>query len=73
MYTLSRHLKDLYGVHQALSMDQSGSTMWIRGERPHRGGVVSHSHSSFPDIEDRPRNVSNGVFVELVGKNAVTH
>ena len=55
-------------------MDQGGSTtMWIKGERPDRGGVVSRSHSSVPDIDDTPRNVANGVFVELVGKKVVTH
>ena len=73
MHALSGLLKEQYGVHQALSMDQGGSTtMWIKGERPDRGGVVSRSHSSVPDIDDTPRNVANGVFVELLSKKAVT-
>ena len=69
MQTLAGMLKDAYGAHMSLSMDQGGSTtMWIKGERPDRGGVVSRSHSSVPDIDDTPRNVANGVFVELLGK-----
>lgn len=68
MHVLADLMREQYGVHQALSMDQGGSTtMWIKGERPDRGGVVSRSHSSVPDIEDTPRNVANGIFVELIG------
>lgn len=73
METLGGLLKDQYGVHIALSMDQGGSTtMWIKGERPDRNGVVSRSHSSVPDIEDTPRSVANGVFIELLGKKTFT-
>lgn len=51
MEQLGGLLKNAYGAHIALSMDQGGSTtMWIKGERPDRNGVVSRSHSSVPDI-----------------------
>lgn len=45
--------------------------MWIKGERPDRNGVVSRSHSSVPDIDDTPRNVANGIFVELLGNKTI--
>jgi exopolysaccharide biosynthesis protein len=73
MEGLGELLKEAYGANIAISMDQGGSTtMWIKGERPDRNGVVSRSHSSVPDIEDTPRNVANGVFIELIGKKAAT-
>ncbi len=69
MQGLGELLQQQYGVHLALSMDQGGSTtMWIKGERPDRNGVVSRSHSSVPDIEDTPRNVANGLFIEVLNK-----
>lgn len=53
MRTIAGLIKYQYGAHMALSMDQGGSTtMWIKGERPDRNGVVSRAHNFIPDVED---------------------
>ena len=64
---LASLMRSHFGVDQAMSMDQGGSTtMWVKGANPERNGVVSRSHNSEPAEQDGPRNVANGLFVELV-------
>lgn len=71
MRTIAGLIKYQYGAHMALSMDQGGSTtMWIKGERPDRNGVVSRAHNFIPDVEDSPRNVANGLFIEVLKKGS---
>jgi hypothetical protein len=61
--TLASLMKDRYEVHQAMSMDQGGSTtMWVKKEEGSGGtadGVVSYSGGG-------ARNVANGFFIEVV-------
>lgn len=50
-----------------MSNDQGGSTtLWVKGTVPERNGVVSRAHNTDPSSSDRPRNVENGLFVELL-------
>jgi exopolysaccharide biosynthesis protein len=64
---LASLMKDHFGAHVAMSMDQGGSTtMWVKGANPARDGVVSRSHNNKPVEEDGPRNVANGLFLALV-------
>mmetsp|Transcript_31533 Transcript_31533/g.43278 ORF Transcript_31533/g.43278 Transcript_31533/m.43278 type:complete len:336 (-) Transcript_31533:214-1221(-) len=64
---LASLLKDHFKADRAMSMDQGGSTtMWVKGANPDRNGVVSRSHNTEPAEQDGPRNVANGLFVELL-------
>lgn len=64
---LASLMKDYFKSSVAMSMDQGGSTtMWIKGANPERNGVVSRSHSDEPAIEDGPRQVANGLFIEVM-------
>jgi hypothetical protein len=38
----------------------------VKGANPERNGVVSRSHNTVPADQDGPRNVANGLFVELL-------
>ena len=38
----------------------------MKGANPDRDGVVSRSHNTEPAIEDGPRNVANGLFVQIL-------
>lgn len=59
-HDLSTLLLEHFGVGQAMSMDQGGSTtMWIKGQAPENNGVVSYSGGG-------ARNVANGLFIELL-------
>lgn len=58
---------DHFNVAMATSMDQGGSTtMWVQGVNPDRDGVVSRSHNTVPADQDGPRNVANGLFVQVI-------
>lgn len=64
---LASLMKDYFKSSMAMSMDQGGSTtMWVKGANPERNGVVSRSHSDEPAINDGPRSVANGLFIEIV-------
>lgn len=64
---LASLMKDHFNTGVAMSMDQGGSTtMWVRGVNPQRDGVVSRSHNTRPEEEDGPRNVANGLFLEIL-------
>jgi len=58
---LAQLMIDHFAVHQAMSMDQGGSTtMWVKGAPSMDGdGVVSYAGGG-------ARNVANAMFVELV-------
>jgi len=64
---LASLMKDKFGCAKAMSMDQGGSTtMWVKGVNPERDCIVSRSHNTRPVEEDGPRNVANGLFIEIV-------
>eukprot|EP01033_Poteriospumella_lacustris_P001047 gene1048-757_t len=64
---LASLMKDHFGTHVAMSMDQGGSTtMWVKGANPSRDGIVSRSHNTEPVEQDGPRNVANALFLTLV-------
>mmetsp|Transcript_17070 Transcript_17070/g.15418 ORF Transcript_17070/g.15418 Transcript_17070/m.15418 type:complete len:348 (+) Transcript_17070:31-1074(+) len=64
---LASLMKDKFGTSMAMSMDQGGSTtMWVKDANTDRDGVVSRSHNSEPAVDDGPRNVANGLFIEVL-------
>eukprot|EP01038_Epipyxis_sp_PR26KG_P015555 gene15555-21004_t len=63
---LASLMKDHFSSSVAMSMDQGGSTtMWVKGANPDRNGVVSRSHNTEPVDQDGPRNIANGLFIEV--------
>jgi exopolysaccharide biosynthesis protein len=64
---LASLMLEVFGVSQAMSMDQGGSTtMWIDGEGPSgKDGVVSNSDNTSPG-GGGTRALANGLFVELL-------
>lgn len=64
---LASLMKDHFNTGMAMSHDQGGSTtMWVKGVNPSRNGVVSRSHNTEPEDQDGPRNVANGLFIEIL-------